>query len=118
MIVQHKELAAGRWQKLTLLEQMAHVGSEVERALSWKAKNNPARSEKAFERALELLDMTLDCPYSRSRLKEVARAREVVVDFFWGENQFCSSQHSLQKYFLQFACAARKKARWGSVQGP
>lgn len=108
MIIQHKELAAGRWQKLTLIEQMANIGSEVERALNWKAKNNPARSEKAFERALELLDITLDCPNNRTRLKEVARAREVVVDFFQGGNRLASSEAFLRKYFLQFACAARK----------
>lgn len=107
MIVQHKELAAGRWGELPLLEQMAHVGSEVERALHWKEKNNPARADKAFERALELLDMTLDCPNNRLNLKEVARAREIFVDFFRGENEFISSGESLRKYFLQFARAAR-----------
>ena len=109
MIIQHKELAAGRWEKLRLLEQMANVGSEVERALNWKAKNNPARSDKAFDRALELLDLTLDCPRNRPHLKEIARAREVCVDFFRGENEFVSSANSLRKYFLQFACAARKE---------
>lgn len=108
MIIQHKGLAAGRWEKLHLLEQMAHVGSEVDRALNWQAKNNPERSAKAFERALELLDMTLDCPRNRPRLKEIARAREVCVDFFWGENQFASSGDSLRKYFLQFARAVRR----------
>jgi hypothetical protein len=108
MIVQHKKLAAGRWEEFRLIEQMAHVGSEVERALNWKAKNNLERSAKAFDRALELLDLTLDCPRNRPRLKEIARAREVCVDFFQGENQFASSGDSLRKYFLQFACAARR----------
>ncbi len=109
MIIQHKELAAGRWGESGLLEQMANVGSEIERALNWKAKNNPERSAKAFDRALELLDLTLDCPRNRPRLKEIARAREVCVDFFLGENEFVSSGDSLRKYFLQFACAARRQ---------
>ena len=104
----HKELAAGRWNELGLLEQMANIGSEVERALNWKAKSNPERAAKAFDRALELFDLTLDCPNNRSRLKEVARTREIWVDFFWGENQFDSSAEFFRKYFLQFACAARK----------
>lgn len=108
MIVQHKELAAGRWEKLGLLEQMANVGSEIERALSWKAKNNLERSANAFDRALELLDLTLDCPRNQPHLKEIARAREVCVDFLRGENEFGSSGDSLRKYFLQFACAARR----------
>ena len=108
MIIQHKELAAGRWEEFRLVEQMANVGSEIERALNWKAKNNPERSAKAFDRALELLDLTLGCPRNRPRLKEIARAREVCVDSFLGENQFASSGDSLRKYFLQFACAARR----------
>src|SRR3989344_1596207 len=109
MIIQHKELAAGRWDEFRLIEQMANVGSEIERALNWKAKNNLERSAKAVDRALELLDLTLDCPRNRPRLKEIARAREVCVDFLRGENEFVSSGDSLRKYFLQFARAARRQ---------
>ena len=108
MTVYHPTLAAGRWQQLTLLEQMANVGSEVERAFSWKEKNNPDRSMKAFERALELLNLTLESPINRGRLKEIARTKEIFVDLFYGQNQFASSVSSLRKYFLEFACAARK----------
>ncbi len=34
----HPGLAAGRWFELTLVEQLANVGSEIERALNWAAK--------------------------------------------------------------------------------
>jgi hypothetical protein len=37
---QHKELAAGKWKELTLSEQMANIGSEVSRALTWMEKGN------------------------------------------------------------------------------
>ena len=108
MIVQHKELAAGRWDEFRLIEQMAHVGSEVERALNWKAKNNLERSAKAFDRALELLDMTLGCPRNRPRLKEIARAREVCVDFFWARINLILPRIPCEKYFSNCACAARR----------
>ena len=108
MNIQHQELKAGRWDQLTLIEQMANIGSEVERALQWKEKNNPSRSEKAFDRALELLDLSLDAPKNKRGLKEIARTREIVVDHFIGGNQFNSSAAHLRKYFLQFAFAARK----------
>ncbi len=110
MNVQHRELASGRWSRLSILEQMANVGSEVERALNWKAKNNADYSGKAFERALELLDLTLECCRSKVHLKEVARSREILVDFFFGSNQFASSEDSLRAYFLQFAYAVRKNS--------
>lgn len=108
MNYQHQGLAAGRWNELPLLEQMANVGSEVERALKWKEKNNAGYCEKACERALELLDLTLDSPQNASRLKEIARAREALVDYFWGANQFASTENGWQAYFSQFAYAARK----------
>jgi len=50
-----------------------------------------------------------DARHRRSprRLREIARAREVVADFFAGPNQCGSSGESLQKYFDQYAVAAR-----------
>jgi hypothetical protein len=108
MTYQHRELASGRWNALSLVEQLGNVGSEVERALKWKAKNNPEYCMRAFERALELLDLTLACPAHRHRLREIARTREILVDFFHGENQFSTTGKSLSDYFLQFACAARR----------
>ena len=109
MSYQHKELAGGRWKQLSFMEQMANIGSEVERALNWKQKHNIVYSQQAFERALELLDLTLGSIRGFPRLKEVARLREAVVDYFSGTNQFGSSQESWRKYFFSFLYAARKK---------
>jgi len=105
---QHKDLAAGRWSELSFMEQMANIGSEVERALNWQAKHNVDYSQKAFERALELVDLTLDCVMSFARLKELARMREAIVDYFSGTNQFMSTESSWRKYFLHFTYAARR----------
>jgi hypothetical protein len=108
MNYQHKELAAGRWKQLSFLEQMANIGSEVERALNWRKKDNIAYSQQAFERALELIDLTLDNTKGFPRLKELARMREAIVDYFWGTNQFMSTEDSWRKYFLNFTYAARR----------
>ncbi len=90
MSVQHPELAAGRWSQLSLVEQLANVGSEVERALRWRAKHQEAYGRQAFKRALELIDLTLADFKNASRLKEVARLRELFVDNFFGSNQYFS----------------------------
>jgi len=87
---------------------MANVGSEVERALHWKAKNNPVYCEKALERALELLDLTLETVTGFRRLKELARVREFLVDYFLGSNQYSSTETAWRKYFFGFASAAAK----------
>ena len=108
MNYQHKELAAGRWKGLSLLEQMANIGSEVERALNWRAKKNSEHAQKAFERAIELTDLTLESAGSFARLKEIARMREAIVDYFYGTNQFGSTESSWRKYFSHFTYAARR----------
>lgn len=80
----HKDLAEGRWWELSLYEQLENVGSEVSRALRWKTRN-PGIAQGAIERVLELLDLTLADPRHRrsvARLREIARTREVLVDFF------------------------------------
>jgi hypothetical protein len=108
--VMHQGLAAGRWWELTLCEQLGHVGSEVGRALSWKARD-AAIAQGALERALELIDLTLADPRHRgraARLREIARAREVFLDFFVGENEYGSTDLSLQSYFDAFAVAAAR----------
>jgi len=107
---QHRSLAAERWQGFSLVEQLANVGSEVERALLWRAKNNPEYSHLALERALELLGLTITDPRHRRRLKELTRLREVLLDFFWGGNTFHSTEQSWRTYFYSFAYAARVKS--------
>ena len=104
---QHKDLSDGRWSKLPFMEQMANIGSEVERALNWQAKHNADYTQKAYERALELVDLTLDCSMSFARLKELARVREAIVDYFYGTNQFMSTESSWRRYFSSFTYAVR-----------
>ena len=108
MNYQHKELASGRWIQLPFVEQMANIGSEVERALNWRVKNNAAYCRQAFERSLELVDLSLEANKSFPRLKELTRVREAIVDYFFGSNQFMSTEMLWRKYFLNFTYAARK----------
>jgi len=107
MNYQHPQLAAGRWFQLSFFEQMANVGSEVERAIKWKNKRNLKYSRLAFERALELLDFTIADKKNKKRLKELLRVRETLADYFAFENEYKSTDKSWQNYFYAFNWAAR-----------
>lgn len=104
----HKDLAGGRWNTFSLVEQLANVGSEVSRALRAKSAGQTDRMTRALERGLELFDLTIADPKNRKRLREVCRAREVVCDFFYGDNEYGSTPESLDRYFLYFARVARR----------
>ena len=108
MIYQHKDLASGGWSRLSFLEQMANVGSEVNRALNWQKKGKIDFSQKAVARALELINLSLDSLKEFSRIKECCRLREAIVDYFYGSNQFSSSEMLWRRYFDQFGYIVRK----------
>ena len=79
-----KNFNSKRWFKLSLVEQMANIGSEVGRAIRRRGMGEKKHKEKALERALELFDLTLSDKRWKNRAKEIARMREIVCDFFYG----------------------------------
>ena len=105
----HRELAAGRWHALSLVEQLANVGSEVTRTIRAQVQGNPERAHHALTRALELFDLTAaDIRWKGSSRREVLRAREVFCASLHSDSSAVGDAEYLQKYFLQFAVAARR----------
>jgi hypothetical protein len=107
MSYQHQLMAGGKWQQMSLAEQMANIGSEVFRAIKSKSKKDDKSAELAFERALELFDLSLQDNKNLKRFGEIARARETFVDFFKYNNQYKQSEESVNNYFFNFNYLAR-----------
>ena len=110
-VIQHKGLAdSSQWQQMPFAQQMANVGSEVFRAGKWKAKGKEEKAQSASDRALELLDFTiLAAQQSKKSLRELLRLRELLCDYFYGDNQFSSTPESLNKYFDPFSYKAAQQ---------
>lgn len=106
IVHRHRDLAAGRWGQLSLAEQLANIGSEVGRMLRWQGRDEHLMIG-AFDRALELLDLTLADPRWRGRRREIARARELLCDATAGGLEYGTTLADLDRYFLAFAVAAR-----------
>lgn len=103
----HVDSAKGRWQTLSLAEQMGNIGSEINRALKFQEKNKQ-RFENAVDRALDLFDLTIEDPRWRNRLKEITRVREIFCNTVFGDGEYNTSLDKLNHYFNSFALAARK----------
>ena len=101
-MVFHKNLDENDWFKLTLVAQMANIGSEAIRAVNWRKKGNIEYSDLAFYRALELLNLTKSDKKNMHRLKEVTRIYELLVDFFAGNNIYNTTPQFITNYFTQF----------------
>ena len=104
----HTGAAAGRWRDLTLVEQLANVGSEVERAIRAHRAGRESRWASALARALELFDLSAGDPrWSGPARREILRAREEFCRLFFDPDVPAGSAEGLGRYFLHFAVAAR-----------
>lgn len=105
----HKNLAAGRWYKLSFCEQMGNIGSEVSRARLAQGKDE-GKFWGAVTRGQELFFLTLaDKRWSAWRKKEICRAYEVFCDAVLGGKVYSSDFESLDRYFTYFALLAMQK---------
>lgn len=93
---------------MPLVEQLANVGSEVERAIRSHESGHQARHDRALDRALELFDLTAaDDRWRGHRRREILRAREEFCRLFFDEQVPAGSADGMRRYFLHFAVAAR-----------
>lgn len=106
MIIHKETHASGRWLKFTLLEQMANIGTDVDRAIRYRQQGDLEASEQALYRAIELIDFTIADRKNRGRLKEILRAREFLLDHFVGDDQWGMTDDFWQRYFYDFNYAA------------
>jgi hypothetical protein len=99
-----------RWAAFTLMEQLANVGSEVERTIRAHAAGNASRFDSALARALELFDLTAaDTRWRGPRRREILRAREEFCRLFFSATPPEDSIPGLQRYFLYAAIAANRQ---------
>lgn len=99
----HGGLTHERWERLSLADQLANIGTEVARAARAKNRQDDSRLQQHFDLALELFEFTLDDERWRDQRVEIGRAREIVCDFLAGDNEYESTAESLDAYFLPFS---------------
>jgi len=99
--MQHKSLAEGRWAELSFCEQMANVGSEVSRTKNWLIKGNELHAQRAFERCLELIYLTLKFANRISIYREICRFKEFFCKAFLEKN--IQELEFFDRYCTQFS---------------
>ena len=105
------QISRERWAQLSIFEQMGNIGSEVGRAIKAQRSGKADRASKAIDRALDLFDATTEVLVSKKspRTKEVLRARNEFLRLFY-DGTFEADAANLERYFMQFATAARLAA--------
>jgi hypothetical protein len=93
---------------MTIFDQMGNIYSEVGRSFNAKRRQDNANYVQAVTRAIDLFDATIDVLIARHspQSKEVLRAKEEFLNACAG-NAKPEEIQSLDRYFMQFAIAAR-----------
>ena len=74
----HKNLTPNKWQKFSVKQRELMIANELNRAKNWIEKNDLQEVNNCYERALELLDLTVEITKSGNRLREYLRLREMI----------------------------------------
>lgn len=107
----HKDLSTDRWFAFSLLEQLANVGTDVDRAIRYQNQGDLEASKAAAIRALELLYLTIEDKKNKKHLREPIRVRATLADYFFGINEFNFTAEYWQSYFYDFNYAAALQRR-------
>lgn len=90
------------WFNMSVGDQIANIGSEVNRAINWKNKGNRSREINFCNKAIEFLELIKSDPKNKYRLNELDGCIEELRDYFLGENVYNTTDEMLRKYYDSF----------------
>ena len=98
-----------KWLNLTKAQQIGNIGSEIARAAYWENHNDLINRNKALERSLDLLDLTLNDRRWKVGIKEIARFREVVGAKYCNDDFFDITLKELEEFCVNFVINCGRK---------
>ena len=81
-MTQHASLTEERWARFSLDEQVLMIANEMHRATSLQGAGDRAMLERAYERVLRLVDLTVAVQPKYTLRKELLRWRDLVAVLF------------------------------------
>ena len=84
MVSQHSTLSPERWAGFPLAHQILMIGNEMNRAGKLFGPGNEERLGNAYERVLNLTDLTVRVNTRRSLRRELLRWRDLVAQLYLG----------------------------------
>ena len=94
-----------RWIQFSCAQQLGNIGSEITRARAREEQNDMKGRNQALLVALELIDLSLDDARWGNGIKEIARLREVVADWYSDTHVYNVLRKNLEDYCVSFLLA-------------
>jgi hypothetical protein len=76
----HKTLTLEKWSGFPMFKRILMIGSELQRAKNLIVKNDTDETNRCFERAFELIDMTIESTDKKSLRMELLRFRDLLAE--------------------------------------
>ncbi|MEM5810050.1 MAG: hypothetical protein QW156_04150 [Candidatus Aenigmatarchaeota archaeon] len=75
----HKNLTPERWKNFSLAQQILMIANEINRAKNCLHKGYVNEAKNSYERAFELLDLTISTTEKYNLIRELLRFREILA---------------------------------------
>ena len=79
---QHKTLTEEKWAQFPFYKQLLMIANELNRAKNWIIKGDSEEVRNCYERAFELIDLTVSVSVRRKALRELLRFREMLAEVY------------------------------------
>jgi hypothetical protein len=99
----HKNLTTEKWSGFTSGKQLIMIANELNRAKNWIVREDQREVKLCYERALELLCLTIACVKRHSFLRELCRFKEILCGMFVQEAISLQANMSLYKVLLSLS---------------
>jgi len=74
----HTHLTSEKWVTFGTDKQILMIANEINRAKNWTEKKDFEKVSYCYERALELIDLTVECSKKINFIRELLRYRELL----------------------------------------
>jgi hypothetical protein len=92
---QHKTLTVEKWASFSFGKQILMIANELNRAKNWIKKKDYIEVRLCYERAFELLYLTISNVTKRSRRLELIRLKEVLAELYSSDHYLVNKNSQL-----------------------
>lgn len=78
----HKTLTKDKWASFPFSKQILMIANELNRANKWIEKEDFNESRHCYERAFEILYLTIEVLKDKRKLREILRFKEVLAGLY------------------------------------
>ena len=108
-MTQHASLTPERWARFSLDQQVLMIANEMHRATALQGAEDRASLERAYERVLRLVDLTVAIQPKRTLRRELLRWRDLVAALFIGADAAPADHRDVLRALLLLRPAAARQ---------